>query len=78
MRTKSGGQKRRVEVYYQVRRARESGSELRVVGLRIAGNGVRKASDYVRKQGKVRENEWQRVSGAKRVRTGVNQVYSAR
>jgi len=75
MRTKSGGQNVGSKVITKLRRGK-AGPELRVVGLRIiAREQVRTASDYVRKQGKVRENANGKGFGCG---TGVNQVYSAR
>ena len=67
------------KVYYQVRSAGKAGPELRVVGLWvIAREWVQKVSDYVRKQGKVRENEWQGFRVRSGCGMGDNQVYSAR
>src|SRR5258708_4137346 len=52
---------------HQVRSTGKVGPRLRVVGLWIiAREQVRKASDYVREQGNVKENKWQGL----RVRNG--------
>ena len=63
------------KVIYQVRSAGKAGPELRVVGLWvIAREQVWKASDYVRKQGKVRENEWQGFQVQSGCKAGVERV----
>ena len=79
MQTKSEGQNVRSEGILPSPRCGKAGPKLWVVGLWIiAREWVQKASDYVQKQGKVRENEWQGFQVRSGCGTGENQVYSTR